>query len=141
MTFVAPLRALDFLPDSYLMYIRSNRCLKCAAFEQWSEFHLVSINVETGTRRVVPVASKDRDLPVGLTHLPVKTIPFCHRCITCVNRVHEGPSASERWAETLRRKYPTATPKPMYVAEPAVTSRPPVPTPRHRTTCTDIDQL
>jgi hypothetical protein len=103
---VEPL-ASDFILDSYLMHIRTQRCA-CGAVEQWSETLEVSVHRHNGARRLVPAPTPDRNYPVGISRLPVREIAICHCCVlssepTARDLSHHN--AQVEWSHTLARKY------------------------------------
>src|SRR5216684_5448589 len=66
--------------DSYLLHVRSTKCSCCAAAATWTEVHEVWIDRYARTRRLAPTNEVKPGMVVGITRLPVRSIPLCHEC-------------------------------------------------------------
>lgn len=98
--------------DSYVMHIRSQHCVNCAAGAEWSELYEVwthptktrisSLNV------LKPTAMLQGGMEIVYIRLPIATVPICSECvatITTADLPRPLPAANRsQWSDTLRRK-------------------------------------
>ena len=110
-------KASDYHIESYIIHVRTMKCLHCSRVHTTSQCFEVHVNPyltgRTAAHRLVPAKALRGGFSIGHSILKTEETPVCHECFatldsTTLPKPEFLPLDPAEWARCLQRKYAAA---------------------------------